>query len=212
MFDIKTFLMSHSIWVVALIVGSVGFYSWKAEYTSRVQADATVKVAESNVVTLQKQVDSNNADIASLKQQQAASDARAQQQIQALTTLVVSVKTTPQAVQAIEKVSDNKVQPVAQADGSVTIPQPQVIPLFQELAQGKSDTVALASCKSDLITQQQVTAKTQANVDAQVAIVKQKDDEIVVLRKKPGFWHRVGSSLKQIGIGVGIGITLGRVL
>lgn len=208
---VKTWFLTHWFWLIFIGLGLVFAHSWLTEHDARLQADAQVKVSEANVAVLQKQVVSNDADIASLKQQMAQSDAEARKQVETLTALVASVRTTPQAAKGIAQMTDDKVQPVAQANGDVVIPQPQVIPLFQELAQGKEDAVNLQACKADLVTQQAITAKTQDSLTAEQGIVKEKDTEIVALKKKPGFWHRVCSTLKQVGIGLVVGDAAGKL-
>jgi hypothetical protein len=210
--SLTSWLKVHWFWLVFIGLGLMFAHAWLGEHDARMKSDAKVKVSEANVAVLQKQVTGNDEDITALKVQMAQNDAQARQQVVALTQLVATVKTAPQAAQAIGQVSGGTVTPVAQQDGSMTIPQPQVVPLLQELAQGKEDAVNLTVCKSDLATTQTIVAKTEDDVTAEKAIVVQKDTEIAALKKKPGFWHRVGSTLKQVGIGFAVGYIGGKVL
>src|SRR5581483_5574315 len=126
-------------------------------------------------------------------------DAKAQKEIDTLEKTIAQVKTTQQAAQQLPTVTPNLPTPVTvQTDDSVTFPKEDVLPLFQDLADGKVAQTKLAQCQTDYSAEQQIAAQKDA-----------KDSEIVVLKKKPGFWHQIGSTIKQVGVGVGIGLALG---
>lgn len=204
-------LIPHSLWIVVIVALLTGCFVWLQEHDARLKAEASVKQSEATIATLQQQIVSNNQAVASLQAQITANDAVAKQQIASLVALASNVKTTPQAVAAIPQIDPN-IKPVAQSNGDMTIPAPQVIPLFQDLAQGKQDAVALVACQKDLATEQQIVTKTQANVTAEKAISAQKDQEIAVLKKKPSFWHRVAVVAKAVGVGIGIGVLVARLM
>lgn len=207
----QAWLKVHWFWLVFIAIGIISFYSWLQEHDARLQSDAAVKVAQSNVTALQSQIASNNQTITQLQAQMAQNDLRTQQQLQTMQTLIQSVKTPQQAATAIPELTDNKVQPVTRANGDLVIPQSQAVPLFQELAQGKSDALSLATCKSDVTTETQVAQAKDKTITDDEGIITQKNNEIAALKKKPGFWHRVGSVLKQVGIGFATGYVAGKL-
>jgi hypothetical protein len=168
----------HFGWLIGVLildlVGFVGVHAWVQEHDARVVAEAQAKVSETAIKTLQQEIADN--------------DAKAQQQIVTLQMMIRQVKTPVQVVAALPQVLPQPlpVAPTVLPNQSIVLPAPDVLPLFQDLAQGKQDSVSLAACKSDL------TAET--------AIAVQKQDEIVALKKKPKFWKSVTHDLKIIGI------------
>jgi hypothetical protein len=154
-----------------------------------------MKAAEAQIEVSQKQIDV-------LQKQIADTDAKAQQQIESLQKLVQTVKTPQQVVAQLPNVAPLPVQPTVQPDESISFPKEDVLPLFQDLADGKVAQTKLAQCQSDYSNEQQIAAQKDAQL-------KQKDTEILALKHKPGFWHRVASTVKQVGVGVGIGLALG---
>ena len=207
-----TWIKTHGVWLVLIGLGLVFFHSWLAEHDARLRSDAQVTISETNAAALQKQIAVNAQTVAALQKQIADNDARASVQVQALAAAVAKVKTTPQAAEAISTMTEAKVQPVAQGDGSMTITAPQVIPLLDELAQGKQAGINLAACQADLASTRQIVTTDESSLDASRGIITQKDAEIASLKRKPSFWRRVGSTLKQVGVGIGIGLTLSRTL
>jgi hypothetical protein len=209
---VKQFLFVHWFWFVFALGGFIAFHSWLQEHDARLASNAAEQVAKVQVTADQKQMADNDKVKAQLQQEMADRDAATQAQIAAMTKLVASVKTTPQAVQAIDTLSNHQVQPVAQANGDMLILQPQVIPLFTELADGKQATISLTTCTQDLTATKTLVVKSEANLDLQKDITKQRDNEIAILKKPQGFWKRVGTTLKVMGAGIGIGLTLGKVI
>jgi hypothetical protein len=172
--------LSYVVVGLVLAVGSyVGVKSFVAEHDARVAAENQIKVNEATVKSLQQQI--------------ADRDAQAAKQQQVIVKVVHDVKTAPQAAAALPQVVNQPLPaPVeAQPNGSWLVPQPDVLPVFQQLADDKI-------CRSELST-------AQADLTDTKAVVAAKDAEIVALKKKPKFWHRVGSTMKKVGIGVGIG-------
>jgi len=182
-FDYKHFVLSHLVWIMAVIVAVIGFYSWRGEHDSRLLADA--------------QVSASNAVVKSLQQQISVRDSAAQKQQAVIVKVIHDVQTPAQAIARLPEVVNTPLPvPVAVAStGDLTIPQPDIVSLFQQLGDDKL-------CRS------QLTMATADLSDTQ-AIVAQRDVEIKTLKKKPSFWHRVGGTMKAVGIGVGIGIAIG---
>lgn len=144
------------------------------EHDARVLAEANLKVNQTTVVTLQKQIAENDAATAA--------------QIKSLQDLIQTIKTPIQVVQALPKVTTIPlpVTPTVLPDNSVDFPEADVLPLFKDLEQGKEDAVNLVSCQSDLTKEKEI-------VTTQVT-------EIKTLKQKPKFWKRVGHDAKIIGI------------
>jgi hypothetical protein len=170
---------THVFYVLLIIVGLIAFRCWLSEHDARVAADNAAKVAEANVAALRSQI--------------AASDAAAAQTIAALKDAARRVKTPEQAIAAIPDVSSLPLH--ATAAPTPGFVQVDALNLYTELNECKQDKTALDAC---------VTARS-----ADEAIIVQKDNEIVALKKKPSFFKRLGSVFKQVGVGIGIGFALG---
>lgn len=185
-FDLKTFVLSHLIWVVLLGASFVGFQAWKGEHDARILADATVKAAQYQIVTLQQQI--------------VERDKAAAIQVAPIVKIIHDVQTVPQAVAALPQVLNTPLAlPVeVHSDNSVTIPEPDILSLFAQVA-------------DDKVCRQLFTA-SQADLADEKAIATQQVTQITALKKKPSFWHRVGSVVKEVGIGIGIGVVIGTKL
>jgi hypothetical protein len=206
---VKTFVLHHLAWVVLVGVGLIGIHAWIGEHDQRLLADQKVAVAEQQVKTLQTDIQANNQQIAVLQQQMEARDAAAAKQIATLTQLVSKVQTTAQAAQSLPQVANLPVAPTVAPDSSVVIPPVDVLPLFQQLAQGKEDAINLTACKADLTDEKAVVAKDDATIADMTKQIALKDEEITALKKPKSFWHRVVGTMKDVGIGIGIGFALG---
>jgi septal ring factor EnvC (AmiA/AmiB activator) len=149
--------------LLALVAGLIfaGVYGVESIVARHDDANAkrldavAAQLAQSNTQTqqqTQQQISQLAQQNAALQQQQDARDAAAAKQIATLTQLVVQVKTTPQVVTALPEVltAPLPVVPVAQPDGSLLLPQPDVLPLFQQLAQGKQDAISVTKLTADL--------------------------------------------------------------
>lgn len=178
--DWKHWVLSHLIWVVLVGSSIVGFESWKAEHDARLQADATIKAAQAQIVTLQQGI--------------ADRDKAAAIAVAPVIKIIHDVQTPQQAVAALPKVLIQPLpKPIApQSDNSVVIPAPDVVPLFDQVA---DDSV----CRQLLTT-------NQADLQDTKAIVTQQANEITALKKKPAFWHRIKSGAIKVGIGIAIGL------
>ena len=62
--DVKTFVLSHLIWVVAISVALLMGHAWLGEHDARVKAEASIKASEATVASLQQQVATTNAQAA----------------------------------------------------------------------------------------------------------------------------------------------------
>jgi len=188
----KTFLLSHLCWAILVAAGCVGFHSWLQEHDARILAEQTVKAAQAKIDDL---ASANDA----LQKQIVSSDAQAKQTIATLQKRSAQVKTNAQAIAAIPDVSSlpAQIRPI-QNSTDFLLPQADLLPLFQELSTCKQDAVALSACQAA-----RANDETMLQNDAK-AIAAQKD-EIKAITKKPSFWKRVESTLKQLAIGAGIG-------
>jgi hypothetical protein len=181
--DVKHFVLSHLIWVGIVAASLIGFYSWRAEHDARIQAEATIKIAQSQITTLQQSI--------------ADRDKQAAIQVAPIIKIIHDTVTVPQAIQNLPQVINQPlpVPVVAAPNNAVLIPEPDVLPLFNQVADDKVCRVELTTAQADLTDEK--------------AIVAQKDTEIVALKKKPSFWHRALTTAKTVGIGIGIGFALG---
>lgn len=185
-FSLQSFILSHLLWVVLIGSSLIGFHEWSIEHDARVLAEQQIKTSQAQVVTLQQQI--------------ADRDKQTQTAVAPIVKIIHDTVTVPQAVAALPQVVNQPLpQPViAQPDNSVTIPEPDVIPLFNQVA-------------DDKVCRVQIDALTKDYND-QKTIDTQKDQQIAVLKKKPSFWHRVGSTMKKVGIGVGIGLAAAKFI
>ena len=183
--DWKHFVLSHLIWIALAAGLLVGFRSWRAEHDARLAAEKSIAVSQATVKSLQDQI--TQRDAASAKQ------------VQTIVKVVHDVQTPQQAVAALPQVVTAPLPApvVAGANGVVTIPALDVLPLFAQLGDDKICRAELTTANADLVTEK--------------AINTQLTGQIAILKKKPSFFHRLGSTMKKVGIGVGIGIGIAAV-
>jgi hypothetical protein len=176
----------HFLWAVLLIGSLLGYKSWRDEHEARVAADAVVKTSQTQIQTLQEQI--------------AARDKAAAVQQAPIIKIIHDTTTVQQAAQALPSILTAPLPKpiVVNPDNSVEVPEPDVLPLFDVVADDRLVNIQLATANSDLI--------------AEKGIVAQQAAEIVALKKKPSFWHRVGGTAKAVGIGIGIGVVIGAKL
>jgi hypothetical protein len=184
--DIRHFILSHLIWIVCIATLLLGFHSWQKEHDARLLANQEEKLAEAQVKTLQQGIVDRD------KQTVTA--------VAPIVKIIHDVKTVPEVIGALPTVMTQPLPaPVIPApNGGITIPEPDVLPLFQQVADDKVCRVQLDTATKDL-------ADTKG-------IVTQRDNEIITLKKKPSFWARTKSTVKILGIGIGIGLALGSKL
>jgi hypothetical protein len=99
--------------------------------------------------------------------------------------------TPAQQIALIPKLAEVPLNPVRLDDQKVQV---DIQPLVEQLGKCKEDAIELGACRQDTI-----------NLDA---IVFEKEREIKALHNKPGFWHRLASDAKKVGIGVAVGAGL----
>jgi hypothetical protein len=196
---LKQYASTHIFYLILIGVALVAFHSWQQEHDARLLADqqiassdAAVKASAQQIGVLEKQITGN--------------DAKSARDLASLEKTIAAVKTPQQAAADLPQVAANLPAPVTvQPDSSISFPKEDVLPLFQDLADGKVCAVKLAQCQADYATEQQIASQK----DSQLT---EKNKEITALKKPKGFWKRVTGTLKQVGIGIGIGAVLGAKL
>ena len=170
----------HIWYLVIILILAFGGHAWMQEHDARILAEANLKVNQTTVETLQKQIAEN--------------DAATDQQIQSLEAMIKTVRTPIQVVAQLPKVMDTPLPlpPTVLPDNSIDFPEADVLPLFKDLAQCKEDAVSLTSCQSDLTKEKE--------------IVTTQNTEIKTLKQKPKFWSRVKHDTKLVGVGVGLAV------
>jgi Tfp pilus assembly protein FimV len=204
---LETFFKHHLAWVVLVVVGLVGIHYWQAEHDARAKAEATVKVDETQVATLQQAITQNNQSIAALQTQMAARDQQNATIIASLANAKQQAVTTPQQVTVLA--TEAKLpQPITSiADSSDwRLPQADVEPLFSQVNTGLQAQANLTTCQADLTDEKTLAATQAKTISDETQQIALKDNEIVALKKKPSFFKRIGSTMKAVGVGIGIGI------
>ena len=183
--DLGHWLLTHAVYIGIGIAVFVGYREWRAEFTARIIAEQQMKINEAQVKSLQQAISDR--------------DKAAAVQVAPIVKIIHDVQTPAQAVAALPQVVNTPLpQPVQiQPNNSVLIPEPDVLPIFNQVADDKVCRIQLDTATKDLTDTKN--------------IVVQKDAEIVVLKKKPSFFKRVTGVAKAVGIGVGIGLLLGHV-
>lgn len=180
--DFKHFILSHLIWVIAATVAVFAFYSWRGEHDQRLLAEQAVKVADANVRYLEGRI--------------ADRDKQAAVQIAPTLRIIHETKTVPQAIKALPDVMTEPLPlPVLPMNGGMFIPAPDVLPIFNQVADDKVCRVLLTTAQGDL-------ADTRE-------IVKERDKEIVTLKQPKSFWKRLKGVSKVAGICVAVGVWIG---
>ena len=176
----------HTYYLGIILVLFLVGHSWLAEHDARLKADAVVKAAQTQINSLQQTI--------------ADRDKQAQQTVAPTIKIIHDTVTVPQAIQNIPDVVVKPLQaPIVPApNNAMLIPEPDVIPIFDQLADDKVCRVLLTTANADALDQKK--------------IIGEKDDQIVALKKKPGFWKRIGGVAKAVGIGIGIGVIAAKYL
>lgn len=178
---LESYAKTHLFYIILIAVGVVGFKTWLVEHDARVLAEVAVKQSDAKVKDLQAQI--------------ASTTANATMKIGAVTRVIQGAKTPAQQLAAIPQLTDAPINARTMPslpDGVVAV---DLAPLVAELGQCKQDTISLGACTENFNTCQQ--------------IVKEREAEVAVLKKKPAFWHRLLGVAKAVGVGVGIGVVLG---
>jgi hypothetical protein len=184
--DWKHWLLTHLIYIVIIAALVLGFRSWRAEHDARLAAEKSIAVSQQQVKSLQDQI--TQRDAASAKQ------------VQTIVKVVHDTATPLQAAQNLPLVVTTPLPaPVTVgANNGWLVPAVDVPNLFQQIADDKICRTELTTANADLVSEKAITV--------------QLNGQITVLKKKPSFWHRVGSTMKKVGIGVGIGIAVAAVV
>src|SRR5208282_2865543 len=180
--DVKTFVLSHLIWVVAIAVALVLGNITLKEHDARVVAEASIKVSQANIAALQQQITDRDAQLA--------------QKVTVITKVVHDLGPAPtagQIVAAIPQLTDAPLNARVIAGDNVNI-SVAAFPLIQVLQQAAIDHAANLTCQADLTDQKAVSV--------------QKDAEIAALKKKPSFISRVKHVAEAVGVGIAIGLIL----
>lgn len=122
-----------------------------------------------------------------IKQLQASAAA----QVQQVKTIVLRAKTPAQQIAVIPQLETAPLNARLAPQLTPEAPPAATVDL-QPLV---TDLLACKECEIKLTECQQESA--------------QKDVQIVALKKKPAFWHRVASGAKIVGVSIGVGIVIG---
>ena len=200
-FDYKHFILSHLVWVVGVAIALVAFYQWRGEHDARLLAEAQEKASQAVIAQYDQ-------TIKGLQQQIVDNDARAKQQVQQIQEIVKQVKTPQQVVQALPTIAPTlPVAPTVTADQGMFFPKEDVMPLFQQLADGKSCAIQLTTVQKDLVAEQGI-------VEQKDGIIKEKDKVIDGYKKASGhhgFFGKLWGGVKTVGL-LAVGIEVGRHL
>ena len=192
---LKTYASTHIAYIAIGILAFVFWRAWITQHDNAIRAEMQVHISEADVKARDKTI----ADLQASKDQ-VVSDL--QKQVQTLQAR--KVDTPAQALPFIKEVA----------------PAIKPVPVMQDLeptddSQIKVDAVELAktlkqcSIEHEQLDACQQVAKTDEQIikekDGQVA---DKDAEIKTLKKPQGFWKKVGSTLKAVAVGVGIGFAV----
>lgn len=181
-FEIKHFVLSHAVWVVAIIVALIGFHSWQGEHDARLTAETQVKASQQAVDALKSSV--------------VIRDAQARQQVEVIVRQQAAVRTPAQAVAAIPDVSQLPfaIRP-APAGPDYVLPAPDLVPLYTALAEGKRCGIDLLACQGDYADQLKINGQIEEQRDAWKKAAKGT------------FWSR----MKDCAVRAGVGGTAGAI-
>lgn len=170
---------THLFYIVLIAVGIIAFRSWLAEHDQRLQTTVQLAASQEKIKDLEDQI--------------VAVNAAAQKQVQTVVKIVHDVATPQQAVAAIPQLTDAPLNARVSPDDPTQI-SVAAIPFTALLGQCKTDAIELSAC-------------TQREKDKD-AIITEKTKDISNLKKPQNFWKRTLSTLKAVGIGIGIGAAL----
>jgi hypothetical protein len=170
---LKQFAATHIFYILLIAGGVFGFHEWNVEHTARIQAEASIKASEVIVANLQQQIIATNAAAAA--------------KVTVITKIVHDVTTPTQAVIAIPQLTAVPLNARPAVDSPVQV-SVDAIPLVAILGQAKIDKTNLDACTS--------------NLTAEAAIVAQKDQEIVILKKKKPLFKRIEHGVEIFAVGV----------
>lgn len=166
----------HVFWIVLVAGGLFAFREYLAEHDARLRAEIGVKDA-------QVQIDA-------LKQQISTRQVETEKQVQVIVKEVAAAKTPEQQIAEIPKLATQPLNPEVLPDAPSAV-KVQLEPLVAQLEQCKIDSIKLGACQQEVADRLQLEA--------------QQDRQVDLLKKKPGFWKRLGSGAKKVGWGIAIG-------
>jgi hypothetical protein len=175
--ELWQFLRTHVFYWVLIVVAFIGFRSWLAEHDSRLLADQAVKTAQTTIDQLHQQIATGRTD--------------SQKQVQVVVKEVQAAKTPAQQIAEIPRLVDQPLNPQVLPDAPSAI-KVDLQPLLAQLSECKQDSLKLGAC------QQEIEYRDQIEV--------QQGKQVIALKQKPSFWHRVGDTAKKVAIGAGVGI------
>lgn len=171
------FVKPHLFYWIAAVALFVVFRSWIGEHDARLRADIGVKDA-------QVQIDA-------LKQQIATRQVETEKEVQVIVKEVQAAKTPEQQIDLIPKLTDGIIQPMPVFDDPTHV-KVELEPLVEQLGKCKEDAIKLGSCQQELADRLQIEMK--------------QDSQVTLLKKQPGFWHRLASGSKKVAIGIAVGV------
>lgn len=148
-FDWKHFVLSHLIWIIGGVIAVIGFRQYQAAHDSQVKAEAVAQAAQEQIASLRSQIDERN---------KVASQAK-----QVIVRQQAAVHTPEQAIAAMPDISDLPLHltRVSATSQDYVLPAPDVIPLFNALADARKCSIDLAACSANFTDLEKVNQQTE---------------------------------------------------
>lgn len=183
--NLSTPLRFHAAYLLLFALAGaaawVAVHSWIQEHDARLTAETQTKASQQIVSSLQEQITARNT--------------QARTKVDVIRREQAAVKTPEQAVLAMPDVSNLPVAIARAPNGpDYILPAPDVLPLYNVLAEGKRCAIELDACQANYADQLKINGQLQGQVDSW---------------KKAGkgtFWSRALSIAKNVGIGIAVGI------
>lgn len=181
--SLKSHVATHVFYIVGIAFMVLCGRIWLQEHDARMATDAKLAVSQKQEQALQAQITQLNAQAAV--------------KVAAVKKQVAAIKTTPQAIAAIPSLSSLPLmeRAIPAIPDAVAV---NAVALAQELGECKEAEINLGACEQTNTRMAEIHTEDQ--------------QQIMVLRKKPKFWRRVGSTIKSGSIFISIGVVIAKVL
>lgn len=183
MTTIWNFIKPHLFYWIIAALALFAFHTWLQEHDARLLAETQVKQSEEVVTDLRSQIASRATETAAAKQ--------------VIIREVHDAATPAQQIALIPKLAEVPLNPAPLPDAPSAV-KVELAPLIAQLAKCKDDAISLGACRQDTLS-----------LDS---IIFEKEKEVKALGQKPGFWKRLVSDSRKIGVGAAIGLGVGIAL